>query len=312
MGGRLDSTNVIDPLVSVITLIELEHTKFLGDTIAKVAGEKAGIVKHGKPLVLARQRGEALEVFAQKTREKQSPLIYFPDTAALSGVTVHCGGTAFTIAAASGGRAEQGSTAARRLFPEPLNLSIPIPGAVQAENAALAVIAVKTAFPGIDDDSIKRGLANFRIPARFEKLADDPPLVIDGAHTPESAALCAQTFRSLYGEGGILLFGCAADKDAHAMAEILLPCFSAIVITTPGTFKQSDPEKVYREFKSAEAGAAEHTAEKIVFEKDTATAIKRALELSRKRELPLLATGSFYLAAEVRGFVLIPGNFFHS
>ena len=293
MGGRLDSTNVIEPLASVISLIELEHTKFLGDTLAKVAGEKAGIIKTGKPLVLAQQCAEALDVFVKKAGEKSSPLIYFPDTAQISALDVHCDGTDFTLAAV------QGSARGQALFPQPLNLSIAIPGAVQAENAALAVTALKTAFPVTRDESIRRGLANLRIPARFEKIADKPPLIIDGAHTPESASLCAGTFCSLYGDGGILLFGCAADKDARAMAEILLPCFSAAVITTPGTFKISDPEKAYAAFASCRAGAG-----KTVYEKDTGRAIQRALELSRRKKLPLLATGSFYLAAEIRDFVL--------
>ena len=295
MGGRLDSTNVVEPLVSLISLIELEHTKFLGNTIAKVAAEKAGIIKNGKPLVLAKQCSEALDVFIAKVAEKQSPLIYFPDTVLISDLNVHHNGTDFTLAPV------QGSTAAQALLSGPLALSIPIPGAVQAENAALAIIALKKAFPGIGEESIRRGLEKARIPARFEKIADEPPLIIDGAHTPESAALCAETFCSLYGEDGILLFGCAADKNAQAMAEILLPCFSEVVITTPGTFKISDPEKTYTAFISACYGAGK---DKTVFEKDTGRAIQRVLELSRKKKKPVLVTGSFYLAAEIRNSML--------
>ena len=293
MGGRLDSTNVVDPLAAVISLIELEHTKFLGDTIAKIAGEKAGIIKPGKPVILAKQRGEALEVFVRKAAEKHSPLIYVPDTIMITALNVHRNGTDFTIMSAPG------SAAGRSMFPKPLELSIPIPGAVQAENAVLAITTLKTAFPGISDESIRAGLANFHIPARFEKLSDNPPVIIDGAHTPESAALAAETFCSLYGNGGVLLFGCAADKNAGAMAEILLPCFSTVVITTPGTFKISDPEKVYDAFAARKAGNGNS---KIIFEKDTGRAGQQALELSRSRDLPLLATGSFYLAAELRIF----------
>jgi dihydrofolate synthase/folylpolyglutamate synthase len=292
MGGRLDSTNVVDPLVSVISLIELEHTKFLGNTIQAVAGEKAGIIKEGKPLVLAKQCGEALSVFEKKAAEKRSPLIYFPDIAAIENVHIHRGGTDFTLM-------YYGTVLPFPTFCSPaprLDLSIPIPGQVQAENAGLAVAALKTAFPHISEGAIRRGLENFRIPARFEKIADDPPLVIDGAHTPESAALCVDTFRSLYGEGGLLLFGCAADKNAQAMAKVLSPYFSQIIITTPGTFKISDPEKVYKAFISVE--------EKTIFIKDTVQAIKQALELSRVKKLPTLCTGSFYLAAELRNYVL--------
>ena len=292
MGGRLDATNIVDPLVSVITLIELEHTKFLGNTIEAVAGEKAGIIKEGRPLILGKQCERAFDVFKKKAAEKRSPLVYFPDAANISGVRVHRGGTDFTLtfnADGVGGRPA--------LFPSPLDLSVPVPGIIQAENAGLAVTALKTAFPEISAETIRRGLANFCIPARFEKISDDPLVIIDGAHTPESAALCAKTFCSLYGEGGILIFGCAADKNAEGMAEILLPHFSAIFVTTPGTFKVSNPEKTGDAFISARGGAGR---EKTLFIKNTAEAIHAAIDLGRRKNLPVLCAGSFYLAAEIR------------
>jgi len=281
MGGRLDCTNIIDPLVSVITLIELEHTAILGPTIAAVAGEKAGIIKPGKPLVLARQNGEALDVFKKQAVAKNSPLSYFPEIASIESAHIHPGGTDFSLTFFENLSAYQ-------------KLSIPIPGAVQAENAGLAVVALKTAFPNLGENAIRHGLANIKIPARFEKIADTPPLIIDGAHTPESVLLCAETFCALYGEGGILLFGCAADKNAAAMADILLPRFSQIIITTPGNFRTSSPEKVFFAFSS----------NKTLFLKDTHEAIQQALETGEKGNLPILCTGSFYLIAEIRNFIL--------
>jgi dihydrofolate synthase/folylpolyglutamate synthase len=297
MGGRLDSTNVLDPLASVITLIELEHTAFLGNTIAEVAGEKAGIIKTGKPLILAKQNDEALEVFRKKAEEKNSPLLYLPEIAELSNVNVTRNGTDFTLA----------FKAELPLFSDPLDLSIPIPGKVQAENAALAITALKTAFPQISEDAIRRGLENFFIPARFEKIAPSlqggaPPFIIDGAHTQESLALCIETFCSLYGEGGVLIFGCAADKDASAMAKTAAPHFSKIIITTPGTFKTSNPDLVYEAFVNT-AGS-----EKTVLVKNTQEAIKQTLNFARGknlqgRNLPILGTGSFYLVSEIRKFI---------
>ena len=287
MGGRLDATNIVDPLISVITLIELEHTSFLGDTLPAVAGEKAGIIKQGKPLLLARQNGEALDVFKKRALEKNSPLLYFPDIAAVENIRIHPGGTDFTLEL-------HGDNAS-------YNFSIPIPGAVQAENAGLAIKAVKTVFPGISEDAIRRGLGQVKIPARFEKIvdgmADNPPVILDGAHTPESTSLCVETFISLYGEGGILLFGCAADKNAAAMAEILLPRFSLVYITAPGTFRISEPEKIYRAFAEGLSGQG---TEKTLFIKETGEAIKQALKTGREKKLPVLCTGSFYLASEVR------------
>ena len=291
LGGRLDSTNILDPVISIITLIELEHTAFLGNTLAEVAGEKAGIIKNGRPLILARQKNEALEVFKKRTTEKNSPLHYFPDIASVANLRIHQGGTDFSLVL-------QGESA-------PLNLSVPIPGAVQAENAALAVAAVKVAFPDIKDDAIHRGLKQVKIPARFEKMTSDPLLIIDGAHTPESTSLCAETFCSLYGEGGILLFACAADKNAAAMAEILLPRFSRIIITMPGTFKISDAEKVYKEFLGLRDKGFDKTRNiTTLYVKDTGEATRQALELARENGLPVLSMGSFYLASEVRDYII--------
>jgi dihydrofolate synthase/folylpolyglutamate synthase len=286
MGGRLDCTNIVNPLISVITLIELEHTKFLGNTLAAVAGEKAGIIKARRPVVLAKQSGEALGVFQKQTEEKQSPLYYVPGIAKITGLTIRPGGTDFTLSLKNGG-------CYGKLF-------VPVPGAIQAENAAIALIALKSAFPQINEDSIRRGLERSRLPARFETLRENPPVIIDGAHTPESAALCAETFRSLYGEGGILLFGCAADKNPEAMAQVLLPHFSRIIITTPGTFKASDPEKVYQAFARAADAETSPGAGKTVCVNGTREAITRALSLGKEKNLPLLCTGSFYLASEIR------------
>jgi dihydrofolate synthase / folylpolyglutamate synthase len=303
MGGRLDSTNVLDPLVSVITLIELEHTNFLGNTIEAIATEKAGIIKKGKPLVLAKQCGEALNVFKEKTQEKNSPLIYFPQIAELSNIKITTQGTDFTLSFNTDKNSERTS-----FFSTPLSLSIPIPGKVQAENASLAIAALKIAFPQIGEDAICGGLKKIKIPARFEKLsgADTPPFIIDGAHTPESLTLCIETFCLLYGEGGVLLFGCAADKNSAAMAKIACPHFAKIFITTPGTFKASEPDKVYETF--AEIAGSEKT----VLVKDTQEAVRRALlfardsrkgaETQRGEGVPVLGTGSFYLVAEIRRY----------
>jgi dihydrofolate synthase/folylpolyglutamate synthase len=296
MGGRLDPTNVVDPLVSVITPIELEHTEYLGNTIAAIAGEKAGIIKPGKPLVLAEQNGEALAVFREAAAAKKAPLVYFPEAAEIQGLSIRREGTAFSLGFKKPG-----------LFPAPLKLSLPIPGEIQAKNAGLAALAIKTAFPAAGEAAVRGGLENFRLPARFERVLDDPPLIIDGAHTPKSIELTVQTFVSLYGEGGILIFGCVAGKNAEDMARRLLPHFSRIIITTPGTFKASDPDALYRIFvreapgpgrPDAPAGPGGDPA--LVCIKDTGEALQYALDAGRNQGLPVLGTGSFYLAAEIR------------
>ncbi|GHV26744.1 bifunctional folylpolyglutamate synthase/dihydrofolate synthase [Spirochaetia bacterium] len=292
MGGVQDPTNIVDPLVSLITVIELEHTEFLGDTITEVAGAKAGIIKPGKPLVLAEQCDEALAVFRKTAAEKKSPLLYFPEIAELRDVAVRDGGTDFTLAFKGTG-----------FFPAPLHLTVGIPGAVQALNAGLAVIALKHAFPALDAETIGRGLRNFTLPARFEKLRGEmPPVIIDGAHTEKSVELCVNTFTALYGDGGILIFGCALGKNTEAMAAILVPRFSRIVITTPGTFKVSDPKGIHEVFTAEieRRKAKGKPVPELLFMPETGAAIDYVLEERRTAGLPVLGTGSFYLAAEIR------------
>jgi dihydrofolate synthase/folylpolyglutamate synthase len=289
MGGRLDSTNVLDPLVSVINIIELEHTGFLGNTITEIAGEKAGIIKQNKPLILAEQNEGAFDVFMRKTREKNSPLFYLPDIAELSDVNVTQQGTDFTLSFKKTNNLSP-------LFPDPLSLSINISGKAQAGNAALAVTAVKTAFPNIGEDAVCGALKSLNIPGRFEKISEDPLFIIDGAHTQKSLELCIDTFCSLYGEGGVLVFGCAADKDEKVMAKIASPHFEKIIITTPGTFKASNPALVFEAFKA-------NACDKTLLITDTQEAVITAIKLARGKNLPVLGTGSFYLVSEIRNLI---------
>ncbi|MDR1466278.1 MAG: tetrahydrofolate synthase [Treponema sp.] len=279
MGGRLDATNIVLPRTSVITLIEKEHTEYLGGTIALIAKEKSGIIKPDVPLVLAEQVPEALPVFydaAEKAHLPPSAVHYFPDEVKLKNIAVSQDGTDFTLVS--------------DLFPSPLALSIPIPGAAQAKNAGLAVLAIKTTFPDISTECIRDGLRKCRPQARFERILDAPPVIVDGAHTRTSIDYCSETFTSIYGDG-VLLFGCAAGKDVLSMAKILAPRFSIIVITTPGTFKESYPEKIFEVFENI-------NSEKILLIKDTLTAIDKTLALAQEKNLPVLITGSFYLAGE--------------
>jgi dihydrofolate synthase/folylpolyglutamate synthase len=291
MGGRLDPTNIVDCAVAVITGIELEHTEFLGNTLAAVAGEKAGIIKPNRPVVLAEQPPEALAVFKQAAAERRAEIFYCPETVRVDGVKVGRAGTDFTLNFKRPG-----------FFDEPLDLSIAIPGEIQGQNAAFAVLAAKLAFPRLTAETVRRALAGFEMPARFEKLCDDPAVIVDGAHTDISVRLCVKTFVELYGSGGILIFGCALGKNDGAMADALLPYFSYIMITTPGTFKMSGPDMVYETFKRRQSDGAFGNAE-ILCVKETQDAIRQALERAKKAALPALGIGSFYMAAEIRSFL---------
>ena len=289
MGGRLDATNILDPLVSVITLIELEHTEYLGNTIAAIAGEKAGIIKPGRPLVLSEQSQEALDVFRRHTAEKKVKLIYFPEYLEIQNLHVSREGTKFNI-----------------FFKKDIGFNnenfneffIPIPGEVQAKNSSLAILAAKTAFPDIRIENIKKAIAGFILPARFERISDTPPFIIDGAHTRQSMELCVNTYTLLYDKGSILVFGCAAGKDVLSMAKCCIPNFSNIIITTPGTFKISHPEEILKIF--SDEALNQNNKPNIHFIPETEKAIDMAINLAIKNNLPILGAGSFYLAGEIR------------
>jgi dihydrofolate synthase/folylpolyglutamate synthase len=286
MGGRLDATNILDPAASVITLIELEHTEYLGNTIAAVAGEKAGIIKQGRPLVLAEQSEEALEVFREHAERRGSPMFYFPDCGEVKNTRVEKSGTTFDLVI-------KNETIA--------GLFVPIPGEVQANNAGLAALAVKTVFPDLQNRCFYKGFKGCSLPARFERISSAPLFIIDGAHTKNSVKTCVDTFTSLYGGGGILLFACAEGKDVLSMAELCVHRFSRIIITKPGTFKKSNAEEIYAAF--VQTAESQNVRPEITFLTQTEEAVDSAIRLAVKDGLPVLGTGSFYLAGEIRGKV---------
>jgi dihydrofolate synthase/folylpolyglutamate synthase len=281
MGGRLDSTNVIDSALSVITPIELEHTEWLGDTIPKIAFEKAGIIKPGKPCIVSHQRPEALEVFRETCASRNSSLIDVEVAAAIDHIGLSREGTMADIVIPGDGL--QGFETASRY-------RTPLVGSVQAENMALAILAARELEPGIGPEEARSGLEKSRLPARFEVLDAEPAIVLDGAHTPASIALCLESFNSIFPGPADLVFACAYDKKHGEMAKILDGRFRSVTITKPGNFKQSEPERVAASFGLDRGGC------RLIG--DTEEALAQARKDAQKAGIPLLIAGSFYLCSE--------------
>ncbi len=288
LGGRLDSTNIVDPDACAITPIELEHTQFLGDTIGKIAGEKAGIIKPGKPACIGMQKPEAMEVFERVASERSAPLFCLGRDAFAREISVGPEGTSCLIEARPG----SASPLARILGEEGLRVMSPMIGAVQAQNMALAALASASAFPGLAARAIERGIAKAALPARFELIGSNPPVILDGAHTPESVKLALASMNSLYPGPKVLLFACAQDKRHEEMAALLSGNFHALYVTKPGSFKASDPEAVLRSFRKASADPR--------FVPDPGQAALEARKRAQDLGAALLITGSFYLCAEAR------------
>lgn len=310
LGGRLDSTNIVVPDVSVITPIELEHTQFLGDTIAAIACEKAGIIKPGKPVCISRQKTEAAEVFARQAKERGSPLFRLGGDVEVKDVGFDRTGTRCTLVSgnpASAGERDPSADPARGsgMLPEGLKrllgsggiaLCCPMAGRVQADNMALATLAAFLAIPSLGKDAVQKGLARSQLQARFEILPMEPPVVLDGAHTPDSVRLALDAALALFPGPRVLLFACAQDKHHAEMASILAGHFDKVIVTKPGDFKVSDPEAVYLSFRTLDSTA--------VLEIDTAAAIDRARTEAKFRKAVLLVTGSFYLCADAKALLL--------
>ncbi|AKJ64378.1 bifunctional folylpolyglutamate synthase/dihydrofolate synthase [Kiritimatiella glycovorans] len=212
MGGRWDATNVVHPLLSVITRIDLEHTEFLGDTLEQIAGEKAGIIKPGRPVVCGAMPPEALEVVRRTADEQGAPLREAAGTVEVQMLSRDAAGQKLRM-----------TTSNRNYAP----FVLPLRGACQRENAATAVAALETAeeLLGMELD-IPGGLAQTKWPSRLQCLKEGPPAVLlDGAHNPGAARALAISLRELYGkkvQAGFVL-GFLKDKDAAAYLREIRP-----------------------------------------------------------------------------------------
>ncbi len=287
MGGRLDATNILMPELSVIQPIELEHTEWLGPTVEAIAAEKAGIIKPHRPVVVSAQGAGAFEVLRKAAEERESPLYPMASISDVQIPEIQMNGTSFLI--------DYPGFPGGNPFGRALEGRMSVVGEIQAKNAAVAAISAAMAFPEVNAKVALQGLEKVVLPARFERVMADPSIVLDGAHTIASVRLLCDTFTHLYGRGGILVFGTAIDKDVHGMAQILAPLFSKVFVTRPGTFKKSDPVEAHRAFQGI--GCAE-----AILIQDTQEALAEAAKVARSMGLPVLVTGSFFLAAEARVF----------
>ena len=288
MGGRLDSTNIIRPKLCCITPIELEHTEFLGDTLEKIAAEKAGIIKNCTPVIISRQQTESVKIILrEKACTRYAPCYFVDDLIKDLSVSFDKINKKMNIKLDSD------------VFDRPIQAKLSLLGKMQAENAAMAAFAVKKIFPNMNESVIERGLEKAVLPGRFEIInkvdgyENIQDVILDGAHTLNSIKLTLETLESLYSDKKInLLFACAADKDIKDISLQFRGRFNNIFVTKPGEIKKSDINSEIECFKSA---GIDFTANP-----DYKAAIRDAFRVSSEQGNVLLVTGSFYLIAEVK------------
>ncbi|GAB4402094.1 MAG: folylpolyglutamate synthase/dihydrofolate synthase family protein [Anaerolineales bacterium] len=297
LGGRLDATNVVTPLVSVITSLSYDHAEILGDTLAKIAGEKAGIIKPGHPIVLAPQRMEAYQAVAQIAAQRAAPLIevgrdwlYAQDSHTLDGQS-------FLVWRADEQPQVNAFIESGGLYEwEPTRLSIPLLGHHQVQNAATAYAALQTARGeglALREDDIRRGFAQTVWQGRFEVLQRYPPVVIDSAHNRDSALKLRLALDDYFpGQPVILLYGASEDKDIPGMFAELLPRVRRVIAT-----QSTHPRAANSERLVALAHQAGCSARSIP---DFLQAFAVARQIAAQQQAVLLVTGSIFIAAAAR------------
>jgi dihydrofolate synthase / folylpolyglutamate synthase len=287
MGGRLDATNVIEPRVSVITDISLDHQKFLGDTITQIAGEKAGIIRDAAPVVTLPQQPEANHVIGNAILDHGARAInavpYVPPVSPAS--AEYLAGTGPTIASYP-----------LTVMGSEIQIQSPLVGRHQLRNIALAIAAAEElknqGFP-VTAQTIERGIRETQWPGRFQVVpatSATPEYVLDVAHNPAGAWALRSTLSARYGDRPFtLLFGAMRDKAVAEMAEILFPLAEQIVLTKADNPRSATPQEIRQ--------AAGRLSVEMVDVPNMESALQRARELASASGLVVI-TGSIYVVGE--------------
>lgn len=296
LGGRLDATNVVSPLVSVITSLSLDHMNVLGDTLAKIAFEKGGIIKNEIPVIVAPQKDEALLVLKKLAEERNSKLYLVGKDYLYAQAAKSLSGQNFFVWPKEDQKFvnEFIETAGREDW-EPTKLQIPLLGFHQVQNAATAyttLMVLRQIGIKISDVSIRKGFEKVEWPGRFEILNRRPFIVIDSAHNRESALRLRNAVDDYFpGIPVILVFGASEDKDIDGMLVELLPRVK-IAITTKSIHPRAiSPEDLVIKVNKMGVRAIPTQSLEEAFDK--------SLELAGKENL-ILVTGSIFVAGGMR------------
>jgi dihydrofolate synthase/folylpolyglutamate synthase len=279
MGGRLDATNVVDPKLSVITDISLDHQKFLGNTVAQIAREKAGIIRSGGVVVTLPQMPEANDVIGNTILELNARAVsavpYVPPLTPSANV---------------------GSRYPLQVAGEEIIVESPLPGRHQLRNVALAIAAAdelrRQGLP-ITPQTIEQGIRSTRWPGRFQvrpATSNDPEYVFDVAHNPAGAWALRSALSAHYGERSLtFVFGAMQDKAIAEMAEILFPLAEYVITTHADNPRSATAEEIRQ--------AAARTSAEIESAPDVAAALRQAVVQAGSRGV-VVVTGSIYIVGE--------------
>ena len=284
LGGRLDLTNVLSPILPVITALFLDHTSILCDTIQEIAREKGGIIKPGVPVIVAPQEKEAAKRTLQEIAARQDAPLHFVDREYQYQIEqVSLEGQFFQVLPSQHERGK------------PETFSIPLLGSYQVDNAVTAYAALQELQErgfSLSSQDIRSGFQEVDWPGRFEVLRSELPVIVDSAHNPASCRYLRRTVDQFFPDHpGILIFGISADKQLEGMLDELLPRMEA-VITTHADHPRAMEAEALAEIISRRG----KPVESISSVKD---ALKRGLSWAGEDHL-ILITGSIFVAASAR------------
>jgi dihydrofolate synthase/folylpolyglutamate synthase len=277
LGGRFDATNVLNPLLSVITDVSYDHRNILGDTIAKIAFEKAGIIKEGVPCLTGDLPREAAAVIKDVCRQRKAPLYCANDLSRVNDIKMTRQGTFFRT------RTENGEA----------KLSTPLIGRHQVGNSRISIAACHLLQNGryrTGAQSIAMGLRRVRWPGRFQRISKDPLIIVDVAHNIASIEALRENLSLLYNDKKIILvLGILRDKDIREMLKIILTLAETTITVTPLSERALSAEMLAAEIAST--GRQAHASASIK------AGLEKALALYTPEKL-ICVTGSIFLAGE--------------
>lgn len=289
LGGRLDATNVITPMVCGLSGLHLEHTAVLGDTIEQIAREKAGILKSGVPAVTVPQSAEAMEVISEVAESVGAPLMVLGKDVSFTSrfESMHAMGPHMRVCVST-------KTAAYEHLP------VPLPGEHQADNCGLVLgILAKLTELGfqLPEREVASGLAETPRNGRMEIVWDEPRVLVDGAHTGESVAgLVKAIGAQVRCDSMVVIFGCAGDKNVDSMLEEIGRGADKVIFTkSQNNPRAADPDELLQRFTSltGKMGQVEPTV------KEAINCAARAVG----RDDLICVTGSFWLAGEAKSLL---------
>jgi dihydrofolate synthase/folylpolyglutamate synthase len=283
LGGRLDSTNIVQPEVAVITSIDFDHENFLGHSIAEIAGEKAGIIKPGIPVVSSAERPEARGVIARRASETKSRLVEIDAVwkVEMTGVSNGC----------------YRATARSTVSPAKIAVEPPLAGRFQVRNALAAATAAELLTERgfkIAPAALESGIRAARWPGRLERLQEGPSVYLDGTHNPSGAKQLLEFWKENFaGQRILLVYGAMRDKAVDEIAGLLFPAADTVILTEP-----LQPRAISA---SVLAEMTAHLARESAVVRDPGEALERAMAMAGVNDA-VFATGSLYLVGDLRAY----------